>query len=218
MSDYAAVRHAMVESQLRTNEVSEPRLVAAMEAVPREAFVPVPLRGIAYVDEDIEVVPGRFLIEPRVLALLLQAAQLGPADVVLDVGCLTGYSTTLLARLADTVVGLESDADLAHRADQLMSTLGVDNAAVVIGPLAKGYTKQAPYDVILLGGAVPDVPDRLTDQLAEGGRLLTILRSPGGVGHAALMLRRHGQVSTRVLFDAAVPAMPGFESAPRFVF
>ena len=218
MSDYAAVRHAMVESQLRTNEVSEPRLVAALEAVPREAFVPEPLRGIAYVDEDIEVAPGRFLIEPRVLALLLQAAQLGPTDVVLDVGCLTGYSTALLACLADTVVGLESDADLAHRADQLMSTLGVDNAAVVTGPLAEGYAKQAPYDVILLGGAVPDVPTHLTDQLADGGRLLTILRSSGGVGRAALMLRRHGQVSTRVLFDAAAPAMPGFERAPGFVF
>jgi protein-L-isoaspartate(D-aspartate) O-methyltransferase len=218
MSDYAAVRHTMVESQLRTNEVSEPRLVEALEAVPREAFVPEPLRGIAYVDEDLEVAPARFLMEPRVLALLLQAANLEATDVVLDVGCLSGYSTALLARLADTVVGLESDAELARRADELISTLGVDNAAVVTGPLAEGYAKQAPYDVILVGGAVPEVSAALIDQLAEGGRLLTILRPPGAVGHAALMLRRHGQVSTRVLFDAAVPALPGFERKPGFVF
>lgn len=218
MSDYATVRHTMVESQLRTNEVSEPRLVEALEAVPREAFVPEPLRGIAYVDEDLEVAPARFLMEPRVLALLLQAANLDPADVVLDVGCLSGYSTALFARLADTVVGLESDADLARRADELMSTLGVDNAAVVTGPLAEGYAKQAPYNVILVGGAVPEVPAALIDQLAEGGRLLTILRPSGAVGHAALMLRRHGQVSTRVLFDAAVPALSGFERKPGFVF
>ena len=218
MSDYATVRHTMVESQLRTNEVSEPRLIEALEAVPREAFVPEPLRGIAYVDEDLEVAPARFLMEPRVLALLLQAANLDPADVVLDVGCLSGYSTALFARLADTVVGLESDADLARRADELMSTLGVDNAAVVTGPLAEGYAKQAPYNVILVGGAVPEVPAALIDQLAEGGRLLTILRPSGAVGHAALMLRRHGQVSTRVLFDAAVPALPGFERKPGFVF
>ncbi len=218
MRDYAAVRHTMVESQLRTNEVSEPRLVAALEAVPREAFVPEPLRGIAYVDEDLEVAPARFLMEPRVLALLIQAASLDAADVVLDVGCLSGYSTALLACLADTVVGLESDADLARRADELMSTLGVDNAAVVTGLLAEGYAKQAPYDVILIGGAVPEVPPALIDQLAEGGRLLTILRPPGAVGRAALMLRRHGQVSTRALFDAAVPALPGFERNPSFVF
>ena len=218
MVDYVAVRHAMVKSQLRTNEVFEPRLVEALEAVPREAFVPKSMRAIAYVDEDLEVAPGRFLMEPRVLALLLQAAHVDPSDVVLDDGCLTGYSTALLARLADTVVGLESDADLAGRADELMSKLGVDNAAVVTGPLAEGYAKQAPYDVILVGGAVPEVPARLTDQLAADGCLLTVLRSPGEVGRAAQILRLHGQLSTRILFDAAVPALHGFERKPGFVF
>ena len=218
MSDYATIRHTMVESQLRTNEVAEPRLVDAIEAVPRERFVPEPMQGIAYVDEDLEIAPGRYLMEPRVLARLLQAATIDADDVVLDVGCATGYSTVVLAHLAGTVVGLESDGALASRADQLMAELGVDKAAVVTGPLAEGYSRQAPYNVILVDGAVPDVPTGLSDQLADGGRLLAVVREPGNVGRAVLMLRRHGMLSSRELFDAAVPILPGFEQAPGFVF
>lgn len=142
--DYAAARHNMVENQIRTNRVTDPRIVATMDALPRELFVPKQLRGIAYVDEDLDLGNGRYLMEPLVLARLLQAAELRPEDVVLDVGCGTGYSTAVLARVASTVVALESDSDLAEAAASLLAELGMDNAVVVTGPLADGYPAQSP--------------------------------------------------------------------------
>ncbi len=218
MADFAAARLNMVESQLRTNKVTDLRLLGAFEIVPRELFVPEPLRGIAYIDEDVALGGGRFVMEPRVLARLLQAAQPGPEDVALDLGCGSGYATAILSRLVATVVALEDDAALATAVNRTLGELEIDNAVVVEGRLTEGYPKQAPYNVILLGGAVAEVPAAIADQLAEGGRLVTVISAGPGLGRATLMRRDGGVVSSRVLYDAALPVLPGFEAAPGFVF
>lgn len=218
MPAYDAARANMVENQVRPNKVTDDRVLNAMAAVPRERFVPKKLAGVAYVDEDIAVSEGRYLMEPMVLARLLQAAAIEPSDVVLDIGCATGYSTAVLARLADTVVAVESEAGLAEAAIALMTELDADNTAVVTGELAEGYAKQAPYDVIVLEGAVDEVPRALSDQLVEGGRMVAVVTGANRVGRATLLRRLHGVLSSRVLFDASVPLLPGFGSERGFVF
>jgi protein-L-isoaspartate(D-aspartate) O-methyltransferase len=218
MADYTAARRNMVENQIRTNRVTDEALLAVMGEVPRECFVPETLRGIAYVDEDIAIGKGRYLIEPLVLARLLQTAAVEPNDVVLDVGCATGYSTAVLARLANTVVAVESDPDLAAQATATLAGLGLDNAVVVEGPLSEGYSKQAPYDVIVLGGAVPRISQTIADQLGEGGRLVAVVTDSGPMGRGLLMTRSGGTLSQRPVFDAATPPLPGMALEPGFVF
>lgn len=214
---FAAARHNMIESQLRTNRVTDKNVLAAFEAVPRELFMPPPMGSIAYVDEDLELAPGRWLMEPMVLARLLQAAEVRPDDVALAVGCGTGYCCAILARLAGTVVAVESDPELAAQAARILSELSIDNVVFVEGQLSEGNPRQAPYDVILIDGGVEEVPEAIQRQLAEGGRLVTVKRR-GPVGRAVLMINRGGVVSSRVLFDAAVPLLPGFAREPGFVF
>lgn len=216
--DYAAARSNMVESQLRTNKVTDVDLLAAFGSVPRELFLPQSRRGIAYVDEDILLAADRYLMDPMVLARLLQAAAIRSGDVVLDIGCGTGYASAIMAKLTDTVVALESDGALAETANETLSGLGVDNVVVVQGPLAEGYAKQAPYNVILLAGAVAEAPRAVFDQLAEDGRLVTVVKDGPGLGQACLFRRTGGAVSHRALFDAGTPLLPGFTREPRFVF
>lgn len=218
MVDYAASRFNMVESQLRTNKILDHAILEAFEALPRERFVPAAMRSVAYVDEDIEIAPGRYLMEPMVLGRLLQAAAPQAHETALDVGCGTGYATMLLGRLAATVVGLESDPELVGEARRILTELEADNTAIVRGPLTEGYAKQAPYNVILLNGAVAEVPYAIREQLADGGRLVAVIRDSAGIGRATLMQRTGDVVSGRVLFDAAVPLLPGFERPPAFVF
>lgn len=216
--DYAAARFNMVESQLRTNKVSNPALLEAFETVPRERFLPEAMRGVAYIDEDIPIAKGRHLMEPMVLARLLQTAAVQPSDVALEVGTATGYAAAVLARLAATVVALDSDPALVSEANHLFSELGADNAVAVSGPLADGYPKQAPYNVILISGAVSAVPKAISDQLADGGRLVTVVKEGLGLGRAVLMQRTGDHVAQRVLFDAATPYLPELEAEPGFVF
>jgi protein-L-isoaspartate(D-aspartate) O-methyltransferase len=218
MTDYAAARHNMVEGQIRTNKVTDPALVAALASVPREAFVPKAMQAIAYVDEDLQIGPGRYLMEPLVLARLLQVAEVTPSDAALDIGCASGYSTAVIAKIAGSVVAVESDPKLVERANQSLGELGIDNAAVVQGDLARGYAKQAPYNVIVLNGAVERVPGEIADQLVEGGRLVAVVRDAGGIGRATLMTRVGGTLSSRIIFDAATPDLPGFARASGFVF
>ncbi|MCH7930992.1 MAG: protein-L-isoaspartate O-methyltransferase [Proteobacteria bacterium] len=218
MTDYATARINMVENQVRPNRVADQRVLAAMAEVPRERFVPKKYQGLAYVDEDIAVARGRCLMEPLVLARLLDAAAIRPEDVVLDIGCATGYSSAVLARLANTVVALESDAGLAEDAVKILGEIDADNVAVITGALEDGYPEQAPYDVIVLGGAVDEVPPAITDQLAEGGRLVAVVTGGGRVGKGTLTLRARGRLSSRVVFDAAVAPLPGFSIDRGFVF
>ena len=214
---FAIARRHMVESQLRPNRVTDDGVADAMAQIPRELFVPRALQGVAYLDEDIQIAPGRFLMEPMIFARMLQQAEIGPEDTVLDVGCASGYSTAVIGQLAGTVVALECDPELAARAIELAGRLEVANAAVVEGPLGDGLADQGPYDVIFLNGSVPRIPDRLIDQIAESGRLLAVVTGDG-VGKATKVARTGGVISTRALFDAQSPPLPGFDLAERFEF
>jgi protein-L-isoaspartate(D-aspartate) O-methyltransferase len=216
--DFETARRNMVDSQLRTNKITDPRILAAMGGLPREAFLPESKRGIAYIDEDIEFGNGRFLMEPAVIGRLMQEISPEPDDVGLVVGCGTGYSAAVLAKLVDAVFALESDAALAAQASKLFTELSLDNIVVVEGPLADGWPDQGPYDVILVDGAVSEMPQALIRQLAEGGRLAGIVKSERAVGRATLFGKRGGAVSGRTLFDAAVPFIPELRSRPEFVF
>lgn len=216
--DFALARRKMVENQLRTNRVSDDALVQAFAAIPRERFVPKAKAGFAYLDEDLEVSRGRYLLEPMVLGRLIQALAIGPGDMVLDIACATGYSTAVLGAVAGTVVAVEEDAALAREANRSLNTLAVDNAVVVNLPHAGGYPKQAPYDAILINGALPEVPAALFEQLGEGGRLAAVIKTGAGLGHATLFSKSDGLVGHRVLFDAGTPELPGFARTPGFVF
>lgn len=207
----------MVEGQIRTNKVTDGPLIAALSDLPRERFVPPAWRGTAYVDDDLPLGHDRHMMEPMVLARLLQTAVVEPGDVALVIGSGTGYSAAILARLCTTVVAIEENSALAGDAAALLSELGIDNAVVVEGPLAEGYAKQAPYDVVLIDGAVAEIPSVIVDQLAEGGRLVTVVRE-GPVGRATLVSLRGGVASRRVIFDAATPLLPGFAAERSFAF
>ena len=220
MPDFALARRNMVDSQIRTKDVTAPNVIRAFDQVPREAFLPESQQHRAYIDEDVLVSSGdfdRYVMEPVPLAALMQLADIGRDDIVLDVGCATGYSTAVLSLLCSSVVALESDETLAARATDTLIAQGYDNAVVVTGPLEKGWPKEAPYDVILLGGAVDFVPDALLEQLREGGRLVCV-RGEGLTGEAELYLKRGGVIGTRPSFNAAVQPLPGFQREAAFVF
>lgn len=220
MIDFAEMRRAMVDAQVRANDVTDLRIVAAMLETPRERFVPAGLRNFAYIDDDLlvkEGSPSRYLMEPMVLAKLLQAAEIGPEALVLDVGAASGYSTAVLAKLAGQVVALEEDAELAGQGSSVLVDLGLLNAAYVHGPLTAGWSAEAPYDVILLNGSVDSAPEALLAQLKPGGRLVAVV-GQGRAGRATVFTNTTGGVGSRVVFDAAVPTLPGFEARPGFVF
>jgi protein-L-isoaspartate(D-aspartate) O-methyltransferase len=218
MADFAVARRNMVESQIRTNRVTDPALIDALAGLPRELFVPAERRGAAYLDDDVRIAESRFLMEPLVLARLLQVAEVGKTDVALDVGCGTGYATAVLAKLAATAVGLETDPNLARLAGKTLAALAIDNVIIVEGDLAAGYPKHGPYDVILINGAVADLPRAILDQLAEGGRLVTVRRRGRGMGEGVLAMKTRGAVSSRAVFDAATPYLAGFEPRRQFTF
>ncbi len=218
MSEREAARSAMIESQLRPNKVTDERVIGAFAATRRELFVPAQLRAIAYVDEDLPLGGGRCLLEPMVAARLLQAAMIGRGDTVLLVGAGSGYEAALMAVLARNVVALEEDAELARRARAALVEHGISAVNVVEGPLAEGYAARSPYDAILFGGAVAEVPAKITAQLAEGGRLVAVIRANAGVGRATVVTRAGGVVAQRVIFDAAIPFLPGFAPKPVFAF
>jgi protein-L-isoaspartate(D-aspartate) O-methyltransferase len=223
MMDFAAARRMMVDGQVRTSDVNDPRIIAAMLEVPRERFVPQPKAALAYADLDIPVSEAkspalvRRLLKPMVLAKLVQAADIGKGERVLDVGCASGYSSAVLARLAGSVIALEENCELAQAAAENLKALEVPNVTVVSGPLVAGWPAAAPYDVVLINGATEITPKVLLAQLRPGGRFLGIFgRSPGG---KAMLYRAIGaEVSGRPIFDAAAPLLPGFVVPPEFVF
>jgi protein-L-isoaspartate(D-aspartate) O-methyltransferase len=221
MIDHATQRLNMVESQVRPSDVTDRRITRAMREIPRESFVPGPLKSIAYADEHLKVSDTggkqRFILAPRLLAKLAQLLDIDADGLVLDVGPATGYSTALLARLGQAVVALEGDARLAERTQEALATLGIDNAIVITGDMRDGARDEGPYDAILLNGAVADVPPQLLDQLKDGGRCVAVCLE-NGVGRATLW-RRHGMTfDRRPAFDANAPYLPGFEPAAGFVF
>ena len=220
MGDYEQVRTHMVDNQLRTNDVTDLRVLDAMESVPRERFVPASKRCIAYSDQDILAAsgePSRYLMKPHVFGKLVQLAAVQPGEVVLCVGCGTGYSVAVFAQLAGSVVGIESDPQIAAAASELLVELGIENAAVIEGDLAKGGASEGPYDVIFVDGAVEVLPQSLTAQLKDGGRLV-VVRGLGGAGQAELHVRSGDAVSGRFAFNASAHLLPGFERPKEFVF
>ncbi len=228
MIDFEAARATMVEAQLRTDKVTDRRILTAFGALPRERFVPEAKRQLAYSDASLEVwpsidgAPARFLLPPVMLARLVQLAAVEAKDAVLDVGCATGYSTALLARLARVVVGVEPEPELAAAAREGLQELGAGNASVVEGELERGARESGPFDVILLNGSVTEVPEALLAQLKEGGRLVAVVAAGREgrprQGKAFLFVKVDGETSRVPHFDANAKPLPGFAPSPSFTF
>ena len=220
--DFEKQRKNMVESQVRPSDVTDRRLMRAMLEVPREEFVPTALKPTAYMDGTLMItkaapgLPARGLMAPRAFAKLLQLAEISDTNIVLDVGCASGYSTAVIAKIAQTVVALETDAALVESASKSLEALGLVNAAVVTGSLENGYAAEGPYDAIVVAGAVETMPAMLLDQLKDGGRLVAV---GAGLPQRAVIWRRSGRsFDRREVFEASAPAMPGFEVRKEFVF
>jgi protein-L-isoaspartate(D-aspartate) O-methyltransferase len=221
MSGFSIARQKMVDGQVRPSDVTDLRIIDAMLAIPRELFVPQNQLAMAYLDLDLEVGGGgaakRFLIKPAITAKMLQAAEIKAGDHVLVVGCATGYIAALAAKLAARVTASESDPALVGKAKDVFAQLGIANVTVVQAGAAAGVPDAAPYDVIVLNGATEETPDRLYQQLKEGGRLVGVFAATRPQ-RAVIVTRAHNDFGHRVLFDAAVPVLPGLERAPAFVF
>jgi protein-L-isoaspartate(D-aspartate) O-methyltransferase len=221
--DFETQRKNMVESQVRPSDVTDRRIIRAMLAVPREAFVPESMAGLAYMDADVSVAgagrggTGRALLAPRTFARLVDLARIEPEDAVLDIGTATGYSAAVMAEIGATVVALECDERLARQARSALDRLGIANVTVVTGGLAAGWPGEGPYDAIVLEGAVPEVPAMLLEQLKDGGRLVAVL-ARGRLGKAAVWRRIEGTFDVTLAFDAGAPLLPDFETAPVFAF
>ncbi len=214
---FRAARRNMVLSQINTDNVTDRRLQKAMEDVPRELFVPHTKRAAAYSSDNIDLGDGRVLLAPRTLGKMIQACEISPEDEVLVVGSGTGYTAAVIAKTAGVVIALESDQALADTATSVLLDLGIDNAAVVTGPLTAGHAKGAPYDVIFFDGAVEEVPSAIEMQLKEGGRLIA-LEKKGPLCQAVLQVRSGTSTTGRAIFDAAGELLPGFEKVQEFTF
>jgi protein-L-isoaspartate(D-aspartate) O-methyltransferase len=221
MSGFSTARQKMVDGQVRPSDVTDIRIIDAMIEVPREAIVPANQRAMAYLDLDLDVSETasskRFLIKPVVIARMLQAAEITAADNVLVVGCASGYAAAVVAKLAAKVIATESDAALAAKAKDVLAQIGLANVTVQTAAAADGDAANGPYDVIVLDGATEIVPDRLYQQLKDGGRLVGVFATTKPP-RAMIVTRSHGDFGNRALFDAVVPVLPGLERLPAFVF
>ena len=216
MQDYAILRRTMVDTQIRPSDVTKFPIIDAMLKVRREAFVPDDKRPAAYVDELIDLGEGRFVLDPRSFAKMLDALDVQPTDMVLDIGCGLGYSSAILAQMAGTVIAIEENESFVETAQATLVEQGCLNVVVNAAPLVAGDASSAPYDVILIQGGVEDVPQTLLDQLADGGRLACIFQN-GGTGILKLGYKIDGQVSWRYEANAAAPVLSGFEKSKDFV-
>ena len=215
MDDAATRRRIMVDTQVRPSDVTQYPIIDAMLEVRREAFLPDPLREAAYVGQNLPLAPGRVLLEPRTFAKMLEALSLSSKDVVLHLGAGCGYGTAVMARLASFVVAIEEDAQLAQGCEQALIDQGVDNAAVLTGVLAAGMPQTAPFDAIVLEGAVEDVPQVLLEQIKDGGRIVALF-AQDGLGQVRLGRCIEGRIHWRFLFNALAPVLPGFEKKKEF--
>ncbi|MFC3169864.1 MULTISPECIES: protein-L-isoaspartate O-methyltransferase family protein [Paracoccus] len=210
MSDFAARRTMMVDTQVRPNDVNKFPVIEAMLAVPMEDFVPASLRAVAYSGENLDLGQGRVLLEPRTLGKMIDMLDLQPDDMVLDLGCGYGYSSAVVARMVQAVVAIEESDEMASETERRLNEAGVFNVAVLKAPLAEGAPKQGPYDAILIGGGVEEVPAAILDQLKEGGRVAALFLE-GALGVVRIGHRLHGRVNWRYGFNAQAPLLAGFE-------
>lgn len=215
MSEFATRRVMMVDTQVRPSDVTKFPIIDAMLTVPRETFVPADRREAAYVGENLPLAPGRVVLEARTMAKLLDALDIQPQELVLDLGCGLGYSAAVIARLAETVVAVEEDETLSAEAQRLLSEEGVDNAVVVTGPLAAGAPKSAPYDVITIEGGVEQVPEAILAQLKDGGRIGAVFMD-GALGTARVGYKTGDSVTWRPIFNASAPVLAGFRTQRGF--
>jgi protein-L-isoaspartate(D-aspartate) O-methyltransferase len=216
MQDFAALRTMMVDTQVRPQDVTKFNIIEAMLTVAREAYVPEALRDVAYVGDNITLDGGRVMLEPRTQGKVLDALDVQPDELVLDLGCGLGYSAALLAHLAEAVVAVEEDEALATEAQTILSEQGIDNVAVIAGALAEGSAKHGPYDVICIEGGVETIPAALIEQLKEGGRMAAIFMD-GALGECRIGHKLDGKMHWRMAFNATAPVVSGFEKEAGFV-
>ena len=215
MSEFASRRMMMVDTQVRPSDVTKYPIIEAMLSVPREEFVPAGLREVAYAGEHVELTSGRVVLDARTLAKMLDALDIRSDEMVLDLGCGLGYSTAVIARMAEAVVAVEEDEALAAEASRALAAQGADNAAVVTGPLASGAAKHGPYDVITLQGGVAAIPEAILAQLKDGGRIAAVFMD-GALGTAKIGYKEGGRVTWRFAFNATAPVLPGFAARQGF--
>lgn len=215
MSDFAARRTMMVDTQVRPNDVTRFPVIEAMLAVPMEDFVPASRRAVAYLGDNLDLGQGRVLLEPRTLGKMIDMLDLQPGDLVLDLGCGYGYSSAVIARMVEAVVAIEENPDMAAEAERRLGEAGVFNVAVLNAPLAEGATKQGPYDAILIGGGVEEVPAAILEQLKDGGRVVALFLE-GALGVVRVGHRINGHVNWRYGFNALAPLLPGFKKQQGF--
>ena len=217
MTDFAARRTMMVDTQVRPSDVTKFPIIDALLSVPKEQFVPDNLREAAYVGENLNIGGGRVLLEARTFAKMLDALDIQPGHVVLDVACGLGYSTAVLAEMAEFVVGIENDEDRATEAQRLLSDHGVDNAAVMHASLTDGAAKSGPYHIIIIQGSVEEIPANLLEQLHDGGRIACVF-AEDSLGVVRIGHKIDGQINWRYAFNASAPVLEGFEKAAAFAF
>tara|TARA_R110002049_G_scaffold23781_6_gene84685 strand:+ start:73463 stop:74116 length:654 start_codon:yes stop_codon:yes gene_type:complete len=215
MTDFATRRTTMVDTQVRPSDVTKFPIIDAMLTIRREDFVPAAQREAAYLGENINLGQSRVLLEPRTLAKMLDGLAIGNGELVLDVGSALGYSSAVIARMAEAVVAVEEDEAMAIEAQEALAAAGADNVVVHVGPLAEGAPQHGPYDVILVQGGVNDVPQSLIDQLKQGGRIACLFMQ-GALGEVRIGYKRDDQVSWRSEFNAGAPVLPGFERQAAF--
>ncbi len=217
MFDYAAARDHMVESQIRTADVTDYSVLKAFRSIPREVFIPKTSKALSYADANVSLDEGRVMIRPRDISKMIQAADIQPTDIILDLACGRGYSTALLSTLGETVVALEDSEEAVEKATANLQEVGADNAVVVKGDLKSGAKEHGPFDVIFVNGAVEQVPTTWLDQLANEGRLVVVMNE-GRVGRATVFTRTGDRIGDRIIFDANVPILPGMTKPAEFAF
>ena len=216
MTDFQQRRMMMVDTQVRPNDVTKYPVIAAMLDIPREDFVPDSRRDVAYVGDNVDLCHGRVLLEPRTLAKMIDTLDVQPTELVLDLGCGYGYAAAVLGRMAQAVVAVEELPDMAAAATERLAAARADNVAVVQARLTEGAAAQGPYDAILVGGGIEELPEAIADQLAEGGRIVALFLE-GALGVVRLGRKLDGRIDWRMAFNAAAPLLPGFARRPGFV-
>jgi protein-L-isoaspartate(D-aspartate) O-methyltransferase len=215
MTNFAARRTMMVDTQVRPSDVTKFPIIDAMLSVPREDFVPATKREAAYIGENLDLGNGRVLMEPRTLAKMLDALDISGSELVLDVGSTLGYSAAVIAHMAEAVVALEEDEAMASEAQEALTEAHVDNVILHVGPLAEGAPQHGPYDVIVVQGGVMCLPRTFEDQLKDGGRIACLFVE-GALGEVRIGRKSAGRISWRMAFNAGAPVLPGFERQEEF--
>ena len=216
---FEALRKAMVDSQIRPNKVIDDRVIAAFLNVPRERFVSKNMQNLAYIDEDIHLSGGRFIVEAMVMARIIQTLALDASQSVMLIGAGTGYTAALLSSLVESVIAIETRAQMVEKAQQAVAGLDIGNVAVIKARLQDGYASEAPYDAIIIEGAVEQIPQSLLEQLSDGGRLAAIWRPEGTQAGEACIWHKTGEAVSRTpLFTAQVPVLDEFRAKPKFSF